>query len=70
MEIKKAKERFYTTYEKLREGVVFKIDDGSNNIFMKVNDEQGVCLNNPEIVHFYENDIVREIKAELRLMGD
>ena len=70
MEIKKSKERFYTTYEKLREGVVFKIDDGSNNIFMKVNDEQGVCLNNPEIVHFYENDIVREIKAELRLMGD
>ena len=70
MENKNAKERFYTTYEKLREGVVFKIDDGSNNIFMKVNDEQGVCLNNPEIVHFYNNDIVREIKAELRLMGD
>lgn len=70
MEIKKNKERFYTTYEKLREGVVFKIDDGSNNIFMKVNDEQGVCLNNPEIVHFYENDIVREIKAELHIIED
>lgn len=70
MEIKKSKERFYIPYEKLREGAVFKIDDGSNNIFMKVNDEQGVCLNNPEIVHFYENDIVREIKTELRLIGD
>ena len=70
MEIKKSKERFYTTYEKLREGVVFKIDDGSNNIFMKVNDEQGVCLNNPEIVHFYENDIVREIKAVLQIVED
>lgn len=68
MEIKKSKERFYTPYEKLREGAVFKIDDGSNNIFMKVNDEQGVCLNNPEIVHFYENDIVREIKAVLQII--
>ena len=70
MEIKKSKERFYTTYEKIREGAVFKIDDGSNNIFMKVNDEQGVCFNNPEIVHFYENDRVREIKAVLQIVED
>ena len=70
MEIKKSKQRFYTTYEKLREGAVFKIDDGSNNIFMKVNGEQGVCFNNPEIVHFYNNDIVREIKAVLQIVED
>ena len=70
MEIKKNAERFYTTYEKLRKGVVFKIEYGSNNIFMKINDEQGVCFNNPEIVHFYENDIVREIKAVLQIVED
>lgn len=70
MEIKKNAERFYTTYEKLRKGVVFKIEYGSNNIFMKINDEQGVCLNDPEIVYFYKDVLVREIKAELRLMGD
>ena len=65
MEIKKAKERFYTTYEKLREGAVFKTDDGKSNIFMKVDDEKGVCLNDPEIVYFYKTAVVREIKAEL-----
>ena len=70
MDIKKNKERFYTTYEKLREGAVFKIEYGSNNIFMKINDEQGVCLNDPDICWFEKNDRVREIKAELRLMGD
>lgn len=70
MEIKKSKERFYTTYEKLREGTVFKIDDGSNDTFMKVNDEQGVCLNDPEIVYFNRNDKVREIKAVLQIVED
>ena len=65
MEIKKNAERFYTTYEKLREGAVFKIEYGSNNIFMKINDEQGVCLNDPDICWFEKNDRVREIKAEL-----
>ena len=70
MEIKKSKERFYTTYEKLREGAVFKIDDSKGSVFMKVDDEKGVCLNDPEIVYFYKTVAVREIKAELRLMGD
>ena len=70
MEIKKNAERFYTTYEKLRKGVVFKIEYGSNNIFMKINDEQGVCLNNPDICWFEKNDRVREIKAVLQLMED
>lgn len=70
MEIKKNAERFYTTYEKLREGVVFKIEYGSNNIFMKINDKQGVCLNNPDICWFEKNDRVREIKAVLQIMED
>ena len=70
MEIKKNAERFYTTYEKLRKGVVFKIEYGSNNIFMKINDEQGVCLNNPDICWFEKNDRVREIKAVLQIMED
>ena len=70
MEIKKNAERFYTTYEKLRKGVVFKIEYGSNNIFMKINDEQGVCLNDPDICWFEKNDRVREIKAVLQIMGD
>ena len=70
MEIKKNAERFYTTYEQLRKGVVFKIEYGSNNIFMKINDEQGVCLNNPDICWFEKNDRVREIKAVLQLMED
>lgn len=70
MEIKKAKERFYTTYEKLREGAVFKIDDGKSNIFMKVDDEKGVCLNDPEIVYFYKTVAVREIKAVLQIIED
>ena len=70
MEIKKAKERFYTPYEKLREGAVFKIEYGSNNIFMKINDEQGVCLNDPDICRFEKNDRVREIKAVLQIMED
>ena len=70
MEIKKNAERFYTTYEKLRKGVVFKIEYGSNNIFMKINDKQGVCLNNPDICWFEKNDRVREIKAVLQLMED
>ena len=68
MEIKKAKERFYTPYEKLREGAVFKIDDGKSSIFMKVDDEKGVCLNDPEIVYFYKDVLVREIKAELHII--
>lgn len=68
MEIKKSKERFYTTYEKLREGVVFKIDDGKGSIFMKVDDEKGVCLNDPEIVYFYKDVAVREIKAVLQIV--
>lgn len=70
MEIKKNAERFYTTYEKLRKGVVFKIEYGSNNIFMKINDEQGVCLNDPDICWFEKNDRVREIKAELIIKED
>lgn len=70
MEIKKSKEHFYTTYENLKEGAVFKIDGGNDNIFMKVDDEQGVCLNDPDICWFDENDKVREIRAELRLMED
>lgn len=70
MEIKKNAERFYTTYEKLRKGVVFKIEYGSNNIFMKINDEQGVCLNDPDICWFEKNDRVREIKAVLQIMED
>ena len=70
MEIKKNAERFYTTYEKLRKGVVFKIEYGSNNIFMKINDEQGVCLNDPDICQFEKNDRVREIKAVLQIMED
>ena len=70
MEIKKNAERFYTTYEKLREGAVFKIEYGSNNIFMKINDEQGVCLNDPDICWFAKNDRVREIKSELHIMED
>ena len=70
MEIKKNAERFYTTYEKLRKGVVFKIEYGSNNIFMKINDEQGVCLNDPDICWFAKNDRVREIKAVLQIVED
>ena len=70
MEIKKNAERFYTTYEKLRKGVVFKIEYGSNNIFMKINDEQGVCLNDPDICWFEKNDRVREIKAVLQIVED
>lgn len=70
MEFKKNAERFYTTYEKLRKGVVFKIEYGSNNIFMKINDEQGVCLNDPDICWFEKNDRVREIKAVLQIMED
>lgn len=70
MEIKRNKERVYTTYEKLKEGAVFKIDGGNDNIFMKVDEEQGVCLNDPDICWFDENDKVREIRAELRLMED
>ena len=70
MEIKKSKERFYTTYGKLRKGVVFKTDDDSNNIFMKVDEEKGVCLNDSEIVYFYKTDAVREIKAVLQIVED
>lgn len=70
MEIKKNAERFYTTYEKLKEGAVFKIDRGNDNIFMKVNDERGVCLNDSDICWFDENDKVREIRAELHVMED
>lgn len=70
MEIKKTTERFYTTFEKLKEGAVFKIGRGNDNIFMKVDEEQGVCLNDPGIDHFDENDKVREIRAELQLMED
>lgn len=70
MVIKRNKERFYTTYEKLKEGAVFKIDGGNDSIFMKIDEEQGVCLNDPDICWFDENDRVREIKAELRLMED
>lgn len=70
MEIKRNKEHFYTTYEKLKEGTVFKIDGGNDNIFMKVDEEQGVCLNDPDICWFDENDKVREIRAELHLMED
>lgn len=68
MEIKKSKERFYTPYEKLREGAVFKIDDGKNEIFMKVDDEKGVCLNDPKIMYFYKDVLVREIKAVLQII--
>lgn len=70
MNIKKTIGRFYTTYENLKEGAVFKIDGGNDNIFMKVDEEQGVCLNDPEIVLFNQDDKVREIKAELRLMEE
>ena len=70
MEIKKNKERFYTPYEKLREGAVFKIDDGKGSIFMKVDDEKGVCLNDPDICWFEKNDRVREIKAVLQIVED
>lgn len=70
MEIKKNKKCFYTTYEKLKEGAVFKIDGSENNIFMKVDDDQSVCLNDPEIVYFNENDAVRELKAMLQIMED
>lgn len=70
MEIKKSKERFHTTFKKLKEGAVFKIDCGNDNIFMKVDDEQGVCLNDPEIVYFNEDDTVRELKAMLQIMED
>lgn len=69
MEIKKFREHIYTTYENLKEGEVFKIAEGSK-IFMKVNDEQGVCFNSPEIVHFHKNDRVREIKAVLQIVED
>lgn len=70
MEIKKSKERFYTTYEKLREGAVFKIDDSKGSVFMKVDDEKGVCLNDPEIVYFHKTVAVREIKAVLQIVED
>lgn len=70
MEIKKFREHIYTTYGNLKKGTVFKLEYGSNNIFMKINDEQGVCFNDPDICWFEKNDRVREIKAELRLMGD
>ena len=70
MEIKKSKERFYTTFKELKEGAVFKIGGGNDHIFMKVDNEQGVCLNDPDICWFDENDQVREIRAELRLMED
>lgn len=71
MNIKRTeKSRIYTTYDRLREGAVFKIDGGNDNIFMKVDDEQGVCLNDPDICWFNEDDKVREIKAELQLMED
>lgn len=69
MEIKKFREHIYTTYENLKEGEVFKIAEGSK-IFMKVNDEQCVCFNSPEIVHFHKNYVVRKIKAVLQLMED
>lgn len=49
MEIKRSKERFYTIYKNLKEGAVFKNDGSNDNIFMKVDDEQGVCLNDPDI---------------------
>lgn len=70
MNIKKNTERFYTTFEELKEGAVFKIDGDNDNIFMKVDEEQSVCLNDPEVVWFNEKDKVREIRAELRLMED
>ena len=70
MEIKRNTERFYTTFEELKEGAVFKIGNGNDNIFMKVDEEQAVCLNDPEIVLFNQDDKVREIKAELRLMEE
>lgn len=70
MEIKRNTERFYTTFEELKEGAVFKISDENNNIFMKVDEEQGVCLNDPGIDYFDEKDKVREIRAELQLMED
>lgn len=69
MEIKKFREHIYTTYENLKEGEVFKIAEGSK-IFMKVNDEQSVCFNSPEIVRFHKNYTVRKIKAVLQLMED
>lgn len=70
MKIKKNKECFYTTYEKLDEGAAFKIDDYENDIFMKVDDELGVCLNDTEIVYFDKNDAVKELKAVLQIMED
>lgn len=70
MKIKKNKERFYTTFKELKEGAVFKINCGNDNIFMKVDDEQGVCLNDPDICWFDENDKVRKIRAELHIMED
>lgn len=70
MEIKKDTKRYYTTYDRLQEGTVFKLDSNNDHIYMKVDEEQGVCLNDPEIVWFNQGDKVREIKAELHLMED
>lgn len=50
MEIKKDTKRYYTTYDRLQKGAVFKLDNGNDNIYMKVDEEQGVRLNHPEIV--------------------
>ena len=68
MDIKKFREHIYTTYGNLKEGAVFKIEYGSINIFMKINDAQGVCLNDPDICWFEKNDRVREIQAVHQLM--
>lgn len=71
MNIKKAERTYYyTTYSKLQNGTVFKFTNGNDNIFMKIDEEQSVCLNDPEIVYFEQCDEVREIKAELQLMED
>ena len=70
MEIKKDTKRYYTTYDRLQKGAVFKLDNGNDNIYMKVDEEQGVRLNHPEIVQFNQEDKVREIRAELHIMED
>lgn len=70
MEIKKDTKRYYTTYDRLQEGTVFRLDSNNDHIYMKVDEEQGVCLNDPKIVWFNQEDKVREIKAELHLMED
>lgn len=70
MEIKKDTKRYCTTYDRLQKGAVFKLANVNDNIYMKVDEEQGVRLNSPEIVWFNQGDKVREIRAELHIMGD